>query len=151
LYKATVRAVIRHGITRLNAGDPTFLLRLAAPDAELVFPGDNSWASMFRPIAKGPQPHATHRGLEECKAFAERFVAAKLQYTIEDILVNGPPWRLRAAVRATDRANDASGQLVYANRLVSFLDMRWGRLKRWEVYEDTERTRQWDQARAASG
>ena len=51
MYKATVRALIRHGVRRLNAGDPSFLLRLAGPDAELAFPGDNSWAAMFRPVA----------------------------------------------------------------------------------------------------
>ena len=36
MYKATVRALIRHGVRRLNAGDPSFLLRMARPDAELV-------------------------------------------------------------------------------------------------------------------
>ena len=95
MYKAAVRAMIRHGLARLNAGDPSFLLRLAAPDAELAFPGDNTWASMFRPVHKGRERHATHRGLEECKAFAERFAQAGLTYQIEDILVNGPPWHLR--------------------------------------------------------
>jgi ketosteroid isomerase-like protein len=149
MYKAAVRALIRHGLARLNAGDPSFLLRLAAPDAELAFPGDNTWASMFRPVHKGLERHATHRGLEECRAFAERFAQAGLTYQIEDILVNGPPWHLRAAVRATDHAGGPDGHPVYTNRLVSFLEMRWGRLKRWEVYEDTERTRDWDRQRTA--
>jgi ketosteroid isomerase-like protein len=146
MYKTAVRALVRHGLTRLNAGDPAFLLKLAAPDIELVFPGDNSWAAMFRPVEKGLRPHVTHRGLEECTAFATRFASAGLCYEVEDILVNGPPWRLRAAVRATDHARAPDGTIVYTNRLVSFLEMRWGRLRRWEVYEDTERTHSLDTA-----
>ena len=151
MYKATVRALVRHGIGRLNAGDPEFVLRLAAPDAELCFPGDNSWATMFRPVVKGSAAHVTHRGPEECRAFAERFVDEGLQFTIEDILVNGPPWRTRVAVRATDRQPDDAASVdgeAYMNRVVAFMELRWGKLVRWEDYEDTERVAAWDSRRA---
>ena len=47
MYKATVRAIVRYGIDRLNRGEFSFLLRLADQDAELCFPGNNSWATMF--------------------------------------------------------------------------------------------------------
>jgi len=143
MYKATVRALVRHGIGCLNAGDPEFLLRLAAPDAELAFPGDNSWAAMHRSVRKGREPHVTHRGIEECRAFAERFAAEGLQFTIEDILVNGPPWRTRVAVRAHDFLPGPEGDR-YTNRVVAFLELRWGRLVRWEDYEDTERVAEFD-------
>ena len=52
MYKAAVRALVRHGIRRLNDGDPKFLLRLCGPNPELAFPGDNSWASMFRSVSR---------------------------------------------------------------------------------------------------
>jgi hypothetical protein len=39
MYKATVRAMVRRGIRQLNEGDASFLVKLAAPDAELAFPG----------------------------------------------------------------------------------------------------------------
>lgn len=68
-----------------------FLLRLASPDAEICFPRNNSWSTMHRPVVKGRERHATHRGLEECRAFAERFVAEGLHIEIEDIVVNGMP------------------------------------------------------------
>ncbi len=68
MYKTAIKAVLRHCITRLNAGDPTLLLRLASPDCELAFPGDNSWSTQFRPVEKGRQRHVTHRGLAECRA-----------------------------------------------------------------------------------
>ena len=149
MYKATVRALVRRGIRELNEGKPEFLLRLAAPDAQLCFPGDNSWAAMFRPAVKGRRPHATHLGIAEYRAFAQRYVAAGLQFETEDILVNGMPWNTRVAVRAHDFIPSASGDDVYNNRVVAFLELRWGRIVRWEDYEDTERVAAWDRAFAA--
>ena len=152
MYKATVRALVRRGLRELNAGRPDFLLRRAAPDAELAFPGESSWSTMFRPVVKGRRRHPTHRGVDECRAFAERFVAEGIQLDVEDILVNGPPWRTRVALRVVAYVpgpnGDGDGD-EYANRAVAYLDLRWGRLVTWEDYEDTERVAVWDSARAA--
>ena len=149
MYKAAVRGLVRHGIGRLNSGDPSFLLRLAAVDAEIAFPGDNSWAAMQRPVEKGRHRHATHRGLDECGSFAQRFASEGIQFVIEDILVNGPPWNTRVAVRAHDYipGDDAD---VYNNRVVAFMEIKWGRLQTWEDYEDTQRVSAWDDAREAT-
>ncbi len=146
MYKALVRAMVRRGLSELNEGDPSFLLRLAAPDVELCFPGDNSWSTMFRPAVRSTEAHVTHRGLDECRAFAGRFVEHGIRFRVEDILVNGPPWRTRVAVRASDR--DRTG--AYENRAVAFLELRWGRLHRWEDYEDTERVAAWDRLGATT-
>jgi len=140
-----VRRLVRHGIARLNDGDPSFILKLASPDAELCFPGDNSWATMFRPVEKGRVAHVTHRGLDESRAFAARFVEERIRFAIEDILVNGPPWRTRVAVRAfvfSEGISVAADR--YNNRAVAFIELRWGRLVRWEDYEDTERVAEFD-------
>ncbi len=146
MYKAIVRALVRKGLRQLNAGNPEFILGLAASDAELSFPGDNSWAAMFRPVVKGVERHASHRGIDECRAFAERFVAEGIRFgEPEDILVNGPPWRTRVAVRVHDfKADPDGGPDVYTNRAVAFLELRWGKIVRWEDYEDTERIAAWD-------
>src|SRR5690606_16045529 len=144
--KAAVRAMVRRGIRELDDGDPTFLLKLASPDAELAFPGDNSWSTMFRPVVKGTERHVTHRRIDECRAFAERFVVEGLCLEVEDIPVNGPPWRARVAVRAHDHSPDGA----YANRVVAWLELRWGRLQRWEDYEDTERVAAWDRLKEAA-
>ncbi|MEO1060616.1 MAG: nuclear transport factor 2 family protein [Actinomycetota bacterium] len=146
MYHFAVRRLMRHSIGRLNEGDASLVLRLAAPDAELVFPGDNSWATMFRPAERGRHAHATHRGIDELTAFAERFVGEGLRFEIEDILVAGPPWNTRVALRAHDYAEGEAGDR-YNNRVVAFLEIRWGRLRRWEDYEDTERIAAWDAAR----
>lgn len=146
MYKWAVRMLVRHGIRRLNDGDPSFLLRLAHPDVEFTFPGDNSWARMHRPVEKGRKRHVTHRGIEECRSFTERFGEAGLHIDIEDILVNGGPWNVRVAVRATDHLAGPDGD-EYANRLVDFMVIKWGRVVLWEAYEDTERVAAWDRQR----
>ncbi len=152
MYKAAVRTLVRHGIDRLNAGDPEFLLRLAAPDIELMFAGDNSWSSMHRPVEKGRTAFVTHRGVDEARSFAERFVRERIHFEIEDILVNGPPWNTRVAIRAHDYIAGPDGTDEYANRFVDFLEIRWGRINRFEVYEDTERVAVWDeQVRTRAG
>jgi ketosteroid isomerase-like protein len=148
MYKATVRALVRRGVDRLNAGDPGALLKMATADVELSFPGENTWAAMYRPVVKGRARHVTHRGVDECRAFADRFVAEGLHLEIEDILVNGPPWNLRVAIRAHDfRRSPLTGTDDYSNRAVAFLELRWGRIVRWEDYEDTERVAAWDRDR----
>ena len=62
MYKAIVRARVRRGIQKLNDGNAEFVLGLAVPDIELAFPGDNSWAAMYRPVKKSREQHVTHRG-----------------------------------------------------------------------------------------
>ncbi|MDH4119573.1 MAG: hypothetical protein OEW30_19485 [Acidimicrobiia bacterium] len=91
MYKAVVRW-IRRGIDKLNAGDISMRIERAHPDVTIVFPGDDTWTRIFRPVEAGRHLHATHRGLGECATFAERLVAEGNQFVIEDILVNGPPW-----------------------------------------------------------
>ena len=147
VYAALVRRLIRRSIDKLNAGDAGALLAMAAPHAVLRFPGDNQMARMFRPVAKGRRPHDTHRGLQECRAFADAFVERRIQFVLEDILVNGPPWRTRVAIRLHDFAPAPDGTDDYTNRAVAFLELRWGRLLVWEDYEDTERSADWDTRR----
>jgi ketosteroid isomerase-like protein len=145
MYKASIRALMRHSIEKLNQGDYSMLLRMAEPELALVFPGDNSWATMFRPHQRGRTAHITHQGIEEAVAFADRFVAQGIQFEIEDILVNGPPWNTRIALRVRVFVPGADGEDDdYNNRAVAILETRWGRLIRWEDYEDTERVADWD-------
>ena len=150
MYKTSIRALMRYSVNKLNNGDYSLMLKMASPDFELAFPGENSWATMFRPQQRGREFHATHRGIDEVVGFADRFVAEGIQFEIEDILVNGPPWHTRIALRVRDFAPAADGEAdAYNNRVVLFLELRWGRLIRWEDYEDTERVAAWDRARAS--
>ncbi len=69
MYKASIRAFMRHSINKLNNGDFSLLLKMASPDFELAFPGENSWSTMFRPQLLGRERHVTHRGIDEATAF----------------------------------------------------------------------------------
>lgn len=145
MYKATVRALMRYSVKRLNAGDYSMMLKMASPDFELAFPGNNSWATMFRPTQPGRQHHITHVGIDEGTAFAERFVSEGVQFEIEDILVNGAPWNTRIALRVHSFVPSLTGGAdEYNNRAIALLEIRWGRLVRWEDYEDTQRVAAWD-------
>jgi ketosteroid isomerase-like protein len=139
VYKAAVRLLIRRNIDRLNQGDHRSTLAMFAPDATLAFPGDNSWASMFRAVDKGRDAFVTHRGREEIERFLQRYAAEGLHMVVDDILVNGPPWNTRCAVRVHHWIAGPEGEDVYNNRAVLFVRSRWGRLIEQEDYEDTER------------
>ena len=113
MYKWAVRRQIRRNIEALGRGDLAPLLRGYADDAVLVFPGASTWGG-------------EHRGKPAIEGFLHRFVAAGLSGRSEDILVNGPPWRTRIAVVFVDRASDADGTEVYANRAVLYAVARAG-------------------------
>jgi ketosteroid isomerase-like protein len=143
MYKAAVRWMIRRNISKINAGDYRPTLAMYADDLEFSFPGDNSWSGDFRPFECSRLAHVTHRGKGEMERFLQRYVAAGIQMEVEDILVNGPPWNLRAAVRAHVWSPGASGDR-YTNRAVLFVTSAWGKLRTHEDYEDTERSAAFD-------
>ena len=152
MYKATVRWMIRRNIRRLTAGDYRPALAMFAADAELRFPGDNTWARQHRPVPEhGRAPHATHRGRAEIEAFLLRFVDEGLQMEVEDILVNGPPWNLRAAAIVHDWIPGPDGGDRYANRAVLYVRSVWGRIRVQEDYEDTQRVAALDRAGSGTG
>jgi ketosteroid isomerase-like protein len=131
MYKWAVRRQIRSNIEALGRGDLAPLLRGYADDAVLVFPGASTWGG-------------EHRGKAAIERFLGRFLAAGLSGRAEDILVNGPPWRTRIAVVFTDRASDADGNEIYANRAALYAVARWGRIIRQEDFEDTQKVETFD-------
>lgn len=144
MYKATVRWMIRRNIAALNDGRPEPALAMFAPDSELAFPGTNTWSSQFRAPVTGRQPFATHRRRDEIGAFVRRYVDLRIQMSIEDILVNGPPWNMRVAVRVQVWALGPDGDDAYDNRAVLMMNTRWGKIRRQEDYEDTQRAAAFD-------
>ncbi len=144
MYKPAVRWMIRRNIAKLNAGDAAPALAMFATDARLCFPGCNSFASQFRPVRKDRRAFVTHRGRDEIAAFLARYVERGIQMCVEDILVNGPPWNTRVAIRAHVWVPGPDGADVYNNRAVLMVHTRWGRISQQEDYEDTERAAAFD-------
>lgn len=77
-------------------------------------------------------------GLGEIEAFLQRYVDHQIQMEVEDILVNGPPWNTRAAVRVHHWIAGPDGIDLYANRAVLMVRTTWGKVHSQEDYEDTE-------------
>jgi len=118
------RKLIEYVMKQINAGNIKPALALDAPDVELTFPGRNSWSGVVR-------------GKTHVRAWQERFVRVGLQIFPDEVIVKGFPWNATVCVRGTDHLDGPDGTRVYENRYVIWGHMRWGRMKRYEVYEDT--------------
>lgn len=145
MYKIVVRMMIRRNIRLLNEGRYEAALAMFARDAELTFPGDNTWSRQHRLPVRGRSAFATHRGRGEIEAFLQRYVDHHIQMEVDDILVNGPPWSTRAAVRVHHWVSGPEGDDLYSNRAVLMVRTSWGRIRVEEIYEDTERVAAFDQ------
>lgn len=119
--------LISYVMGRTRAGDLRPTLLLDAPDVQLTFPGQNSWAGTFR-------------GKAEVSAWLRRLVAVGLQTFPDEVVVKGMPWNATVCIRGVDHLDTAQGERVYENRFVIWGRMSWGRLREYEVYEDTEKS-----------
>jgi len=151
MYKALTRAMIRRNIERLNQGQYEPALAMFADDATLTFPGDNTWSRLCRTPSPGRAGAPTQRGKAEIEQFMARYVEHGIQMKVEDILVNGPPWNMRVAVRAHDWIPGPGGVDAYANRAVLFANIAWGKIRAQEDYEDSERVAAYDRLVAVGG
>jgi ketosteroid isomerase-like protein len=131
LYGEAVGRLFRFNVARVNRGDTGPLFRTYSDDVVFTFPGVSSWAG-------------THRGRAAVEAWVGRFVAAGLRLDPDDVVVAGPPWNTRACLRFTDTYTAADGTTPYRNSGVIYARIAWGRLKAYEVHEDTDRTLAFD-------
>jgi ketosteroid isomerase-like protein len=125
------KKVISYVMSRTRAGDIQPTLLLDAPDVTLTFPGQNSWSGV-------------HRGKVEVERWLRRLVALGLQTYPDEVVVKGFPWNTTVCVRGYDHLQGPDGELVYENRFVIWGRMSWGRLKEYEVYEDTHKANELD-------
>jgi uncharacterized protein (TIGR02246 family) len=131
LYRAAVKALFRRNMRSLNEGDIAPLTSIYADDVRFVFPGESSWAGDYR-------------GRDEVTQFVERFVETGLKIEPDEILVDGPPWNTRFALRYHDSYTAPDGEVVYENSGLFFGRIAWGKLKYYELQEDTEKVAEFD-------
>ena len=144
MYKAAVRWMISRNIEALNRGEYGPALAMFDDEATLSFPGTSTFSTEFRDPRPGRNAYATHRGRAEIERFLQRYVAAGIQMEVEDILVNGAPWKARAMVRSHVWSPGPDGEDRYANRAVLAVQTRWGKIVEQEDYEDTGRAEAFD-------
>ena len=74
-----------------------------------------------------------------------------IQIYADEVVLKGFPWNMTLCIRGYDDLRSPSGELVYENRYVIWGRMAWGRVKEYEVYEDTEKVARLDEYLAADG
>ena len=126
------KKLVSRAMARNREGDISLTLALDAPDVILTFPGDNSWSGTFR-------------GKAAVKRWLERLARIGLQTFPDEVVAVGPPWNTTLCIRGHDYLNSPEGETVYENRFVIWGRLKWGRLREYEVYEDTIKPRALDE------
>lgn len=126
------KKMIARNMRTISAGDVGPTLKLDAKDVRFRFPGNNSWATQLE-------------GKEELERWLQRFVDVGLQISPDEVVLKGFPWKQTVCVRGTDHLDSPSGERVYENRYVIWGQLRWGLLRDYEVYEDTEKSAKLDE------
>jgi ketosteroid isomerase-like protein len=128
--------LITYNMRRISAGDPRPTLRMDAGDVTFRFPGDSSWSGEFH-------------GKREVAQWLERFARVGIQIAPDEVVLKGFPWRQTVCVRGRDHLRTPEGETVYENRYVIWGRLEWGRVKDYEVYEDTQKLKAFDEYLAA--
>jgi ketosteroid isomerase-like protein len=131
-YRAGVRALLRRNLRLLNSGNSAPLFRTYGDNVAFHFPGESSWA-------------ADLRGREAVQRWVERFVDVGLKLEPREILVSGPPWATRICLCYDDELREPDGTVAYSNRGTIVGTIAWGKLVRYEVFEDTEKVAAFDE------
>ena len=85
-------------------------------------------------------PHCHHKtGKAEVERWLQRLVRVGLQVFPDEVIAKGFPWNTTVCIRGHDYLESGDGETVYENRYVIWGRLVWGRLKEYEVYEDTEK------------
>jgi ketosteroid isomerase-like protein len=130
--------LIAHNMRRLREGDPSPTVRMYAEDVRFTFPGDNSFA-----------PGASNK--EEVTRWLQRFADIGLQIYPDEVVMQGWPWRQTICVRGHVHLDAPDGERVYENRYVIWGHLAWGKMREYEVYEDTHQSEALDRYLAGIG
>jgi ketosteroid isomerase-like protein len=123
--------LIAHNMRRLREGDLSPTVRMYADDVRFTFPGDSSFA-----------PGASNK--EELVRWLERFVALGLEIYPDEVVLKGFPWSQTICVRGHIHLDDPDEGRVYNNRYVIWGHLAWGKMRAYEVYEDTQQSKALD-------
>lgn len=126
MYKVIVARRLRRAWQHLARGDYNYVLDGFATSFAHSFAGDH---------ALGGERH----GRKAQRAWFERLfrLLPGAEFTLEDVLVRGWPWRTRVIALLSVRATVAGHP--YDNELVQTIDLRWGRITRIHTLEDTQK------------
>jgi len=139
MYHAIVASQVRKIFAAISAGNWQVMVDGLAPDFAYTFYGDH---------ALGGERH-TRAALEEWWRRIFRLLPGGV-FTIDEIIVQGPPWNTRVASRVTIRAT-LPGDVPYQNVFMQVVHLAWGKVTRVWTLEDTVRLERALATVAASG
>ncbi len=132
------KRMIARNMARAREGDLGPTLRMDAEDVRFRFPGDSSWATELE-------------GKEKLEPWLQRFADVGIQIYPDEVLLKGFPWNQTICVRGHDFLDSPEGERVYENRYVIWGRIAWGLLREYEVYEDTQKSKELDEYLAGVG
>ncbi len=124
--------MISRNMAKAREGDIRPTLQMDAEDVRFRFPGKSSWATELE-------------GKEELEKWLRRFADVGLQIYPDEVILKGFPWNQTICVRGYDYLDTPEGKRVYENRYVIWGRIAWGKLREYEVYEDTQKTEALDE------
>jgi ketosteroid isomerase-like protein len=127
-----VKRMIRRSLAAHRRGDVEALLRTYARDVRFHFPGQSSFA-------------ADLEGVDAVRPWLQRFHRLGIEIDVDEILVAGWPWNTRAALHFTDRFRAPGGAVIYENSGFIYAKSAWGKIREYEVVEDTEKVARFDE------
>ncbi|HEV7564040.1 MAG TPA: hypothetical protein VGO24_11135 [Solirubrobacterales bacterium] len=132
------KKMIARNMAAIRAGDTGPTLALDADDIRFTFPGDSSFA-----------PGAGNK--RELEEWLDRFTSLGLQIHPDEVILKGFPWRQTICIRGHIHLDDSAEGRVYDNRYVIWGRIAWGKLREYEVYEDTQKSKELDGYLARTG
>ena len=132
------KKMIARNMARISVGDIGPTLRMDAEDVRFRFPGDSSWATELQ-------------GKDALEPWLRRFAEAGIQISPDEVVLKGFPWKQTICIRGTDYLDTPEGERAYENRYVIWGHLRWGLLREYEVYEDTQEAKRLDRYLASVG
>ncbi len=132
------KKMISRNMAKAREGDIGPTLRMDAEDVKFRFPGDSSWGGEFN-------------GKAELEPWLRRFADVGIQIYPDEVVLKGFPWNQTICIRGYDRLDSPEGERVYENRYVIWGRISWGLLREYEVYEDTQKSKQLDEYLATIG
>ncbi len=132
------KTMIARNMAKASEGEIEPTLRMDAEDVRFRFPGSNSWAGEYN-------------GKAELEPWLRRFADVGVRIWPDEVVLKGFPWKQTICIRGRNYLDSPAGERVYENRYVIWGTIRWGLLRDYEVYEDTEKSRALDEYLAANG
>jgi ketosteroid isomerase-like protein len=126
MYRTIVAGRVRRAWEHLGQGDYEYVLDQFAPTFTHRFAGDHALGG-------------ERSSRDTQRAWFERLfrLLPGVEFTLEDVLVRGWPWRTRAVALVGVRAT--VGGRAYENEVAQTIDLRWGRITRIDNLEDTQK------------